>query len=87
MNRKDCTQNDMIIDGQKIATWYSDGVESPYMAVNMSASIKMLKGYNLTESEKTSLPMIMGGYCRLIEEAGFVGYGDSEIDAIQELFA
>ena len=87
MKRKDCTQNDMVIDGQKISTWYSEGVDSPYMAVNVSASLKMLKGYPLTELEKTDLAMLMAGYCRLIEEAGLTGYGDYEIEAIQELFA
>jgi hypothetical protein len=86
MKRKDCTQNDMVIDGQKIATWYSEGVDAPYQAVNMTASLRMLKGYNLTDAEKTDLPMLMAGYCRLIEEAGFTGYGDYEIEAIQELF-
>ncbi len=84
--REDCTQNDMVIDGNDIATWFSDGVDSPYMAVNMTVSRKMLKGYSLTDQESKELPALMAGYCRLIEERGLAGYGDTEFQAIAELF-
>ena len=85
--REDCTQNDMVIDGFDIATWYSKGVESPYMAVNMSVSREMLKGYNLTDEEKTDLREMTGGYYRLIEESQLIGYGDTEFQAIADLFS
>ena len=83
--REDCTQNDMVIDGDHIATWYSKGVDQPYHAVNMTVAVDMLDGYSLTDEEKTSLPELMGGYCRLIEERGLTGYGDTEFEAIADL--
>jgi len=85
-NRKDCTQNDMVIDGQKISTWYSKGVDNEYMAVNMTAVLRILDGYDLTELEKTSLPDLMAGYCRLVDESDMTGYGDCEFEAIENLF-
>lgn len=85
--REDCTQNNIVMDGFDIATWYSEGVDSPYIAVNMTVSRKMLAGYSLTEEEKTSLPEMMGGYCRLIEESRLIGYGETEFEAIADLFS
>jgi len=85
--REDCTQNDIVIDGFDIATWYSKGVDSPYMAVNMTVSRKMLAGYSLTDEESKELPSLMGGYCRLIEERGLAGYGETEFEAIADLFS
>ena len=84
--REDCTQNDMVIDGQKISTWYSYGVDNEFMAVNMTAVVNILGGYGLTEEEKTSIPDLMAGYCRLVDESGMAGYGDCEFEAIQDLF-
>lgn len=85
--REDCTQNNIVIDGFDIATWYSAGVDSPYMAVNMTVSRKVLAGYSLTDEESTELPALMAGYCRLIEERGLAGYGDTEFQAIADLFS
>lgn len=85
--REDCTQNDMSIDGNNIATWFSKGVDAPYHAVNMTVAVDMLSGYGLSDEEKTSIPELMGGYCRLIEERGLVGYGDTEFEAIADLFS
>lgn len=80
-------QNDMQIDGNKISTWHSPHIEQGlWLAVNMTAAVKMLDGYNLTDDEKTDLSCLMAGYCRLIGEAGLTGYGDSELDAISDLF-
>ena len=81
-------QNDMTIDGDKISTWFADHLspeESPYLAINMTKSIEGLKGYNLSDEEKTSIPAITAGYCRLIEEAGWCGWGKTEAEAIIDL--
>lgn len=43
-----------------------------WMALSMTEAAKMLKGYGLTESEKTNLFDIMAGYCRLLDEAGII---------------
>lgn len=80
-------QNDMSIDDFKISTWYAEHCDLPYHAVNMSVAVKELEGCELTEEEKTSLPELMAGYCRLVEESGWVGYGDTEFEAIYDLFS
>ena len=76
----------MTIDGFKISTWYAEHVEQPYHAVNMTVAIKKLEGYDLTEEEKTELPALMASYCRLIDDAGLIGFGETEFEAIQDLF-
>lgn len=38
----------------------------------MTEAAEMLKGYGLTESEKTNLFDMMAGYCRLLDEAGVI---------------
>lgn len=85
--RQDQTQNKMTVDEYQIATWYSEGVPEPYMAINMTQAVKMLDGYSLTLEEKTELPALMAGYYRLIEEAGLAGYGETEFESIQDLFS
>lgn len=80
-------QNDMTIDGFKIAVWTSEHSEPPCIAVNMTIAIGSLEGYNLTEEEKTSLPELMAGYCRLVDESNFVGYGETEFESIADLFS
>ena len=85
--REDCTQNDMTLNGYKIATWYSDGIDAPYMAINMTKALEMLDGYGLSDEEKTELPALMFGYFRLIEEAGLSGYGETEFESIRDLFS
>lgn len=80
-------QNNMTISGFKIATWYSEFSEEPYHAVNMTLAAELLEGYDLTDEEKTELPALMAGYCRLIEEYRLVGFGETEFEAIQDLFS
>jgi len=80
-------QNEMTIDGNKITTWYADHMEQPYTAVNMTVSIEMLKGYDLTDEEKTEQSALMAGYCRLLEERGLIGWGETEFESIQDLFS
>lgn len=79
-------QNNMTISGCKISTWYAEHSEPPYQAVVMCVANEGLKDYGLTEEQKTSIPELMAGYCRLVEEAGWVGYGETEFEAIQDLF-
>lgn len=80
-------QNDMTIDGFKISTWFADHAEPKFHAVNMTVALDKLEGYDLDEDEKAYLPSLMAGYCRLVEEANLIGYGDTEFDAIQDLFS
>jgi hypothetical protein len=48
----------------------------------MDAAAKLLEGHGLTEKEKTELPEMMAGYCRLVDEAGLCFYGDTEEEVI-----
>ena len=86
--REDCTQNDLVIDDYKISTWYSEGVDPQYHAVNMTFLVDYrLHGFDLTEKEKKSLPDLMASYSRLVEEFGLIGFGETEFEAIQDLFS
>ena len=85
--REDCSSNKMVIDDFEIQTWYSKHVDHPYIAVNMTICIDRFKGYDLTEDEKTDVTEMMAGYCRLAEEHGLVGFGETEFESIQDLFS
>ena len=66
-----------------IATHYAEHCDPPWLAVDMDAAAELLEGYDLTEKEKTYLPELMAGYCRLIDEAGLDHYGYTEQEAIE----
>lgn len=80
-------QNDMTIDGFKIATWKSEFAEPQWIATNMTVAVEMLEDYKLTEEEKTDVTELQAGYCRLIDERGLNGFGDTEFEAIADLFS
>jgi len=80
-------QNDLTIDGFNISTWFAKHMPKPYQAVNMTAAIERLDGYELTEDEKTQIPDLMAGYCRLVDEGGLIGFGDTEFESIADLFS
>jgi hemerythrin-like domain-containing protein len=71
-------EHKIVIDHFEIQTWFCKHAEPQYLAVNMSEAIKKLKGYDLTDDEKHSVVDLMAGYCRLVDEAGLTGYGDTE---------
>jgi hypothetical protein len=65
-----------------VQTHHAPHADPPWIAICMPAVCKKLEGYGLTEEEKTDLVMLTAGYCRLIDEAGLIGYGYTEIEAI-----
>lgn len=65
-----------------IATHYSPHCEPPWLAVDMDAAAVVLEGYDLTAREKTELPAMMAGYCRLLDDVGMCHYGETEEEAI-----
>lgn len=65
-----------------VKTHHAPHVEPPWIAVSMIDAQKILRGYPLTEEEKTDLSALMAGYCRLIDEADLIGCGNTEIEAI-----
>lgn len=56
-----------------------------WMALSMTECGDLLKGYGLTEEQKTDGAMLMAGYCRLLDEAGRVHYGSTEYTACESL--
>lgn len=79
-------QNYMVIDGNKIGVWTTEVCSPPCVAVNMSVAIKRLEGYELTEEEKTDITQLMAGYCSYVDQYRLTGYGDTEFEAIADLF-
>ena len=65
-----------------IKTHYAEHCEDPWLAVDIDAAAALLAGYGLTDQEKTDLPEMMAGYCRLIDEAGLCHYGQTEEEAV-----
>jgi len=80
-------QNNMTIDGFHIAVLTSEFANPPCVATNMTVAIQMLEGYDLTEEEKTDVTELQAGYCRLIDERGLNGFGETEFEAIADLFS
>lgn len=80
-------QNYMEIDGNRIGVWTTDVCEPPCVAVNMTVAVKQLEGYELTEEEKTDVTALMAGYCNWVDQYQLTGYGDTEFEAIADLFS
>jgi len=56
-----------------------------WMALSMDECCELLKGYDLTEEEKTDGVMLMAGYCRLLDEGGRIHFGQTEHEACESL--
>lgn len=63
----------------------SMGESSQWLAVAFSTALIELSGYNLTDDEKSGIMALYGGYCRLINEAGWDATGSTEDFACWEL--
>lgn len=70
----------------RILTHHAAHMPDPcWSALDMDAACDLLKGYNLTDEEKNSLPAIMAGYCRIIDfDYGILGIGNTKEEAIQD---
>ena len=55
--------------------------EDPWLAIPMNDAREILDGYDLTKAEKSSIPDMMAGYCRLLDECGMIFYGQTEREA------
>ena len=63
-----------------------NGRSSKWMAFSMSKACEFLAGYDLTAAQLANPIELFAGYCRLLEESGFVADGcETEFDAIQEV--
>jgi hypothetical protein len=70
------------IKAADIQTHHAPHMEvDPWLAIPMERAREILDGYDLTPFEKTSIPDMMAGYCRLLDECGLLFYGDTEREA------
>ena len=66
----------------RIQTHHAPQSVPPWIALDMDCACAMLEPYDLDDAEKADIVEIMMGYCRLIDEADLIGYGDTEQQAI-----
>jgi hypothetical protein len=77
-------QNKMTIDGFDIMTWTSDNVDPPCIAVNVTVADRL---FTLSDEDKSSIMELTANWCRLLDEYQITGYGETEFEAIQDLFS
>lgn len=65
-------------------THKAPSVNEPWLAIHRESSFKLLKDYNLTESQKTNICALMAGYCNVLDNAGLLHFGESEGEAIMK---
>ena len=76
---------------QQVQAWtqhhriYTHKGPEDWMALSMNECCELLKGYNLTDEEKTDGTMLMAGYCRLLDEAGLIHFGTTSHEACESL--
>lgn len=67
---------------------HKGGCSGVWMALSMPECAEALSGYDLTDEEKTDGVALMGGYCRLLDEAGLIEDDHkTELDAVKALVA
>jgi hypothetical protein len=52
-----------------------------WLAIPMNCAREILDGHDLTKAEKSSIPDMLAGYCRLLDECGMIFFGDTEREA------
>jgi len=58
--------------------------DSRWMAFSFTRALVLLGGYSLTDEEKAHPVSLFAGYCRLLDEAGYVAdHMETEEDAIE----
>ena len=78
-------QNDLIVDGINISTYFTPKMKEPYMAVNMNAALSELADCDLTLAEKSDLPTLLAGHAYTLDNPKFIAYGKTELEAISNL--
>lgn len=58
-----------------------------WMAIGKRECRKLIRdaGYTLTYDEKTSVAMLLAGYCSYLDDRGMISYGATELEALQNL--
>ena len=78
---------------QQVAEWkrlfriFTHKGPDDWMALSMDECCMKLEGYGLTKEQQTDGVILMAGYCRLIDEAGLIHFGDTEHEACESLVA
>lgn len=60
-------------------------VERPWLAMAFRTALTALDGYGLNEEERANPMALYAGYCRLMDEAGMIADGDTELEACRIL--
>lgn len=77
------TGSDSATPVPEILTHFSQHADPQWLAIHRPSALELLKGYDLTESEKDDIAALMLGYCNLLERAGLLHYGATEAEAIE----
>lgn len=65
-------------------TYYSPHCTPAWLAIHRETAINFLSEYDLTEAQKTNVGDLMAGYCRSLDDAGLIHYGDTESEAVSK---
>lgn len=78
--REDCTQSDLVIDGVNVSTWYSEGADPDWLAMDMD------RAREVSGEDSNSMAEITAGWASLLDQTGCNGFGHTELEAINDLF-
>lgn len=68
--------------GSPCFTHHCEHEPEPWLAIHRETALEMLKGHNLTHEQQTDVGWLMAGYCRLLDEAKLIYYGQTEAEAV-----
>jgi hypothetical protein len=75
------------IKAADIQTHHAPHMSESWLAIPMNLAREVLDEYDLTRIEKTSIPDMMAGYCRLLDDAGIVFQGPTQKDVEDDALA
>lgn len=67
--------------GASFLTHHAPHMDEPWIAIHVHSARALLSGYD--DADFSSACSLMGGYCRLLDDAGLVGEGQTEEEAIR----
>lgn len=67
-------------------THRSPGCKPPWIAVHRASAIAYLQkqGFKLTHDQQNDIGYLMASFCRVLDEAGLIGYGTTCAKAIAD---
>ncbi len=67
--------------GGSFLTHHAPHMDEPWIAIHVPSARALLAGYD--DADFSSACSLMGGYCRLLDDAGLVGEGQTEEEAVR----